>query len=135
MAQPLASARQGALGAAGGAAGAAIGHSIATANSPASRSSTSEGWQQAEETGKLLAAGGVAGAVSKSATAPLARLTILYQARTEKLAPTWFSILQAVHVAPIAPPKAATHPLQLFNCLQEDVNPGLRQGRGPPSGV
>lgn len=31
------------------------------------------------ETGKLLLAGGVAGAVSKSATAPLARLTILYQ--------------------------------------------------------
>lgn len=31
------------------------------------------------ETGKLLLAGGIAGAVSKSATAPLARLTILYQ--------------------------------------------------------
>ena len=31
------------------------------------------------EAAKLLAAGGVAGAVSKSATAPLARLTILYQ--------------------------------------------------------
>lgn len=31
------------------------------------------------ETLKLLASGGVAGAVSKSATAPLARLTILYQ--------------------------------------------------------
>jgi len=31
------------------------------------------------ETAKLLAAGGMAGAVSKSATAPLARLTILYQ--------------------------------------------------------
>ncbi|KAK9815221.1 hypothetical protein WJX72_000172 [[Myrmecia] bisecta] len=31
------------------------------------------------ETGKLLLAGGVAGAVSKTATAPLARLTILYQ--------------------------------------------------------
>lgn len=31
------------------------------------------------ENGKLLAAGGIAGAVSKSFTAPLARLTILYQ--------------------------------------------------------
>lgn len=31
------------------------------------------------ETAKLLLAGGLAGAVSKSATAPLARLTILYQ--------------------------------------------------------
>ena len=31
------------------------------------------------ETAKLLLAGGVAGALSKSATAPLARLTILYQ--------------------------------------------------------
>ena len=35
--------------------------------------------QQFLETLKLLASGGVAGAVSKSATAPLARLTILYQ--------------------------------------------------------
>ena len=33
------------------------------------------------ETAKLLLAGGVAGALSKSATAPLARLTILYQVR------------------------------------------------------
>jgi hypothetical protein len=33
------------------------------------------------ESGRLLAAGGVAGAVSKTCTAPLARLTILYQAR------------------------------------------------------
>lgn len=34
------------------------------------------------ETAKLLLAGGVAGAISKSATAPLARLTILYQVQT-----------------------------------------------------
>ena len=34
------------------------------------------------ETAKLLLAGGVAGALSKSATAPLARLTILYQVPT-----------------------------------------------------
>ena len=33
------------------------------------------------ETSKLLMCGGIAGAVSKSATAPLARLTILYQVR------------------------------------------------------
>jgi hypothetical protein len=35
--------------------------------------------QEFLETLKLLASGGIAGAVSKSATAPLARLTILYQ--------------------------------------------------------
>ena len=35
--------------------------------------------QEALETLKLLLSGGVAGAVSKTATAPLARLTILYQ--------------------------------------------------------
>lgn len=34
---------------------------------------------EVSETAKLLLAGGVAGALSKSATAPLARLTILYQ--------------------------------------------------------
>lgn len=34
---------------------------------------------EVSETAKLLLAGGVAGATSKSATAPLARLTILYQ--------------------------------------------------------
>ena len=37
--------------------------------------------EEFEETAKLLLAGGVAGAVSKTATAPLARLTILYQVR------------------------------------------------------
>ena len=37
--------------------------------------------QELLETLKLLLSGGVAGAVSKSATAPLARLTILYQVR------------------------------------------------------
>ncbi len=37
------------------------------------------GREELEETMKLLFAGGLAGAVSKSATAPLARLTILYQ--------------------------------------------------------
>jgi len=37
------------------------------------------GRQELEETVKLLFAGGFAGAVSKTATAPLARLTILYQ--------------------------------------------------------
>lgn len=81
MAQPLDSAqRAGALSATGGAAtvaaGAAVGHATMA---PSSRSSSGEGWHQAQETGRLLAAGGVAGAVSKSATAPLARLTILYQ--------------------------------------------------------
>ena len=37
--------------------------------------------QEYLETIKLLASGGLAGAVSKSCTAPLARLTILFQAR------------------------------------------------------
>ena len=37
--------------------------------------------QPAWVSSKLLLCGGVAGAVSKTATAPLARLTILYQAR------------------------------------------------------
>jgi len=46
-----------------------------------SRPRSSFGANDAMETVKLLAAGGMAGAVSKSATAPLARLTILYQAR------------------------------------------------------
>ena len=46
-----------------------------------SRPRSSFGANDAMETIKLLAAGGVAGAVSKSATAPLARLTILYQVR------------------------------------------------------
>lgn len=38
--------------------------------------------QEILETLKLLLSGGVAGAVSKTATAPLARLTILYQVRS-----------------------------------------------------
>ena len=81
MAQPLDSSRAGTLGALGAAAGgvAAVGASGQQAAPQPSRRAAAEGWQQAEETGKLLAAGGVAGAVSKSATAPLARLTILYQ--------------------------------------------------------
>jgi hypothetical protein len=76
MAQPLDSSRAGTLGALGAAAGgvAAVGVSGQQAASQPRRSAAAEGWQQAEETGKLLA-----GAVSKSATAPLARLTILYQ--------------------------------------------------------
>lgn len=44
-----------------------------------SSSTTSTFQTDALENGKLLAAGGIAGAVSKSFTAPLARLTILYQ--------------------------------------------------------
>ena len=46
---------------------------------PAERSGLSFITAERIEAAKLLAAGGVAGAVSKSATAPLARLTILYQ--------------------------------------------------------
>ena len=46
---------------------------------PADRSGLSFITAERIEAAKLLAAGGVAGAVSKSATAPLARLTILYQ--------------------------------------------------------
>ena len=57
---------------AAGAAAAAVG--------TGARSGRSSLKAEALETGKLLAAGGIAGAVSKSATAPLARLTILYQA-------------------------------------------------------
>ena len=57
---------------------------------------------EAMESVRLLAAGGVAGAVSKTCTAPLARLTILYQARltcgcphlpwlpSPALVPSWF---------------------------------------------
>ena len=78
MAKPLDTARTGALGAAGGVAAAAVGHSAANAEcQPAHRSVRAEAFEHV----KLLAAGGVAGAVSKSATAPLARLTILYQVR------------------------------------------------------
>ncbi|KDD72828.1 hypothetical protein H632_c2844p0, partial [Helicosporidium sp. ATCC 50920] len=40
------------------------------------------------ETTKLLCSGGLAGAVSKSATAPLARLTILYQVQGLRAGPT-----------------------------------------------
>ncbi len=46
---------------------------------PAERTGLSFITAERIEAAKLLAAGGVAGAVSKSATAPLARLTILYQ--------------------------------------------------------
>ena len=49
------------------------------------------GWQApawTSEASKVLVAGGVAGAVSKSATAPLARLTILLQASLVLLAVT-----------------------------------------------
>lgn len=47
---------------------------------------STSGRQEVQETLKLLLSGGVAGAVSKSATAPLARLTILYQVRTPRCA-------------------------------------------------
>lgn len=36
-------------------------------------------WEELVEVSKLLTSGGLAGAISKTATAPLARLTILYQ--------------------------------------------------------
>ena len=48
---------------------------IASQHSSDKRKHTTE----ISETAKLLLAGGVAGALSKTATAPLARLTILYQ--------------------------------------------------------
>ena len=48
---------------------------VASDHSPDKRKHTTE----VSETAKLLLAGGIAGALSKSATAPLARLTILYQ--------------------------------------------------------
>lgn len=44
------------------------------------------------ETAKLLLAGGVAGAISKSATAPLARLTILYQVLAHHHCLGWFGL-------------------------------------------
>ena len=87
-----------ALGAAGAAAAAGTATAVGTAGQRASdgsgsgpdpgarsRPRSSFGANDAMETVKLLAAGGVAGAVSKSATAPLARLTILYQVRRPAL--------------------------------------------------
>ena len=67
-----------------GAAGQCSPNGSASGPEPSARSRprSSFGANDAMETVKLLAAGGVAGAVSKSATAPLARLTILYQVLT-----------------------------------------------------
>ena len=54
----------------------------ATAKAEEEEDAASRGDSEALTSAKLLLAGGVAGAVSKSATAPLARLTILYQVCT-----------------------------------------------------
>jgi solute carrier family 25 phosphate transporter 23/24/25/41 len=53
-----------------------------TINIIAEEDQSVSGREEIEETLKLLLAGGVAGAVSKTATAPLARLTILYQVQS-----------------------------------------------------
>ena len=54
----------------------------AAAKAEEEEDAASRGDSEALTSAKLLLAGGVAGAVSKSATAPLARLTILYQVCT-----------------------------------------------------
>ena len=54
----------------------------ATAKAEEEEEAAPRGDSEALTSAKLLLAGGVAGAVSKSATAPLARLTILYQVCT-----------------------------------------------------
>lgn len=50
------------------------------------------GREELVETMKLLFAGGFAGAISKSATAPLARLTILYQVSHTCPYLTWYAL-------------------------------------------
>lgn len=56
------------------------------------------------QTWKLLLAGGVSGAVSKTATAPLARMTILYQVATNREGP-----LQALDDLASPPPPRLLH--------------------------
>ena len=53
-----------------------------TMNNLSEEDQSVSGREEVEETLKLLLAGGLAGAVSKTATAPLARLTILYQVQS-----------------------------------------------------
>lgn len=59
-------------------------HSAASTSSPSATPTLAHAESSdALESIKLLVAGGFAGAVSKTATAPLARLTILYQVRQQ----------------------------------------------------
>lgn len=89
---------------AAGAAAAAVG--------TGTRSGRSSLKAEALETGKLLAAGGIAGAVSKSATAPLARLTILYQASSSAIAePNGGMQTTAIRPCLLLPP-ARLYPMQ-----------------------
>ncbi len=99
---------------AAGAAAAAVG--------TGTRSGRSSLKAEALETGKLLAAGGIAGAVSKSATAPLARLTILYQASSSAIAePNGGMQTTAIRPCLLLPPANYIHAISLVEAVPGQI--------------